>query len=60
MNRDMFRRAALADLQARGVPFDPEELRSFLAAVWDLVRPGDEPGVWAGAFAQATAHRAPA
>ncbi len=60
MNRDTFRRAVEADLEARGVPFDAEELRSFLAAVWELVRPGDKPGVWADAFAQATAHRQPA
>jgi hypothetical protein len=60
MNRDTFSRAVEADLQARRVPFDPEELRCFLAAIWQLVRPGDEPGVWADAFAQATAHRTPA
>jgi len=31
--------------QARSFPFNPEKLRSFLAAVWELVRPGDEPGL---------------
>jgi hypothetical protein len=60
MNRDTFCRAVETDLQVRGVPFDPEELRSFLAAVWELVRPGDEPGLWADAFLNVTAHRAPA
>ncbi len=58
MSKDAFSRAVETDLRTRRAPFDPRELRHFLSQVWPLVRPGDVPGVWASAFAQATAHRA--
>ena len=47
-------------LQAREVTFSWEELRHFLAAVWDLVHPRDTHRLWADAFLKITAHRAPA
>ncbi len=60
MDPDDFGRAVEADLRARGVPFDPATLRRFLEDVWPLVRPGDEPRLWADAYLKSMGHEPPA